>query len=271
MSEKELELDVHEGQNLLQKNVQIENEKQSSENENASFDIKSKRNLIHVAKETLKPKKHINKYLNNPLSPNKKCDINKILNQKKLMNKNYLSSDKQYLNFVLNEYKSISTTMISQQKKLNPSLNIIINNNISNKYLNRNSKLKNLYTDNIGIKKNCKEINLLDQICGSKDEKENYQITERTNENQDKDKFSIFFTQATDSDRISVKEVKKDNAKNAFTEKKEERKNEANFNSVKKNKNNKKKNREIDISFENYANVYDRKIVPPNLINYKRK
>lgn len=262
MSGLELELDIQEGQELLQRNVQIENEKRSNERENTTFDINSRRNLISVAKETLKPKKIINKKnICNSSSPTKKYKTRIIQNQKKQIKRNKMSTDKQYLNYMLHEFKNISSIMINKQKKLNPSLNSINNYSNSNKNLSRNYYYKNLFTNNnIRLKKNCKEINLLTQICGEKEKIENFEnVSESCNESQDRDKYSIFFTEAADSDRINMYEVKKNNPKNFLTEKKEESKNDPNFYTAKKNRVIKINNRKIDISFENFSDVYNRK------------
>lgn len=193
--------ELHE---LLLQNVREENEKECQETSSTIFNMNSKRNLILVAKESLKPKnlKHYN--ANNIIQPVKPFKISRTLDKK---NKNIIQkredtrnkrifSDQQYLSFMLNDLKTISSSIRKKEKMINPSLNT---NNISiqpnskrgNKYdynsyrqtRNRINKLNLNMNNNHSKMNDCNMVNLLNQIIGDINDDENYKYEKFITEN----------------------------------------------------------------------------------------
>ena len=183
-------------QKLFLQNVKEENEKEKKES-NSVFN--TKRNLISIAKETLKPKNmkyyNIDDY-NSDYKPVKIKKINHKRNNKISpkhgnIRRNILLSDKDYLSFLLNDLKSIST---SRNKNTSPTYS----NNISflskkkeSKYseYNSNDETKNninMYNQNINQyndKNNCNMVDLLNQVVGDKYSKNNYKYEANITEN----------------------------------------------------------------------------------------
>ena len=184
-------------QKLFLQNVKEENEKEKNET-NSVFN--TKRNLISIAKETLKPKNlkyyNIDEY-NNDYKPVKIKKINRKRNNKispkhENIRRNILLSDKDYLSFLLNDLKSIS----SRNRNISPTYS----NNISflskqkgSKYseYNSNDVTKNnininIYNPNINLyneKNNCNMVDLLNQIVGYKYSKNNSKYEANITEN----------------------------------------------------------------------------------------
>jgi hypothetical protein len=184
---------------LFLQNVKEENEKEKNE-PNSVFN--TKRNLISIAKETLKPKnlKYYNiddDDYNNSYKPVKVKKIkgkrnNKLSPKHENIRRNLILSDKDYLSFLLNDLKSIS----SRNKNNSPSYS----NNISflskqkgSKYseYNSNDETKNnininIYNPNINQyndKNNCNMVDLLNQVVGDKYSKNNYKYEANITEN----------------------------------------------------------------------------------------
>ena len=184
-------------QKLFLQNVKEENEKEKNET-NSVFN--TKRNLISIAKETLKPKNlkyyNIDEY-NNDYKPVKIKKINRKRNNKispkhENIRRNILLSDKDYLSFLLNDLKSIS----SRNRNISPTYS----NNISflskqkgSKYseynsndVTKNNLNINIYNPNINQyneKNNCNMVDLLNQIVGDKYSKNNCKYEANITEN----------------------------------------------------------------------------------------
>ena len=170
-------------------NVNEENQKKNDISDSI-FQLNSKKNLLSVAKETLKSRNNkFNKIkLKNPvvkteqneISPKKKFkSTKKKTKEKEDVKSNLIFSDKDYLNFMLNDLKLISSSLEKQQKRFNPTYH---DNSfrINNKFIsyNKNNKKRNnrkLYhykkANNIRTQ-NYTNINLLNQIIGIPDEYE---------------------------------------------------------------------------------------------------
>ena len=173
---------------LFIENVIEENQK--NQISDSIFQLNSKNNLISIAKETLKNRNNkFNKVKqnNNPVLLTKQPEIStktKIKPIKKKIkekedNKNHIIfSDKEYLNFMLNDLKSISSSIERKQKKFNPTFsnNLSKRNNYyfySNDNKKRNKrKLFNYKQMNNSKIHNYNNINLLQQIIGEQDEDE---------------------------------------------------------------------------------------------------
>ena len=172
---------------LFIENVIEENQK--NQISDSIFQLNSKNNLISIAKETLKNRNNkFNKIkLKNPVLLTKQPEIStkiKIKPIKKKIkekedNKNHIIfSDKEYLNFMLNDLKSISSSIERKQKKFNPTFsnNLSKRNNYyfySNDNKKRNKrKLFNYKQMNNSKMHNHNNINLLQQIIGEQDEDE---------------------------------------------------------------------------------------------------
>ena len=172
---------------LFIENVIEENQK--NQISDSIFQLNSKNNLISIAKETLKNRNNkFNKVKqNNPVLLTKQPEIStkiKIKPIKKKIkekedNKNHIIfSDKEYLNFMLNDLKSISSSIEKKQRKYNPTFS----NNLSKRnnyyfYSNDNKKRNNRKLFNYKKMNNSKihnynNINLLQQIIGEQDEDE---------------------------------------------------------------------------------------------------
>ena len=125
--------DIKEIHELLMQNVREENEKERRESLNPLFNINSKNNLISIAKETLKPKVYKPYKINEKYMPTK---ISKPIIKKNSKNspkrenfrKNITFSDKEYLSFMMNDLKEISSSIKRNQNKFNQ----IYSNNYSN-------------------------------------------------------------------------------------------------------------------------------------------
>ena len=172
---------------LFIENVIEENQK--NQISDSIFQLNSKNNLISIAKETLKNRNNkFNKVKqNNPVLLTKQPEIStksKIKPIKKKIkekedNKNHvIFSDKEYLNFMLNDLKSISSSIERKQKKFNPTFsnNLSKRNNYyfysnDNKKINKR-KLFNYKQMNNSKMHNYNNINLLQQIIGEQDEDE---------------------------------------------------------------------------------------------------
>ena len=174
---------------LFIENVNEENQKKNDISDSI-FQLNSKKNLISVAKETLKSRNNkFNKIkLKNPvvkteqneISPKKKFKSTKKKNKEKEdVKSNLIFSDKDYLNFMLNDLKLISSSLEKQQKRFNPTYpdnsfrinNKFISYNKNNKKRN-NRKVYNYKKENNLRKQNYTNINLLNQIIGIPDEYE---------------------------------------------------------------------------------------------------
>ena len=182
-------------QKLFLQNVKEEIEKEKNEPNSV---LNTKRNLISIAKETLKPKNlkynNIDDY-NNDYKPVKIKKINqkrknKISPKHEIIRRNILLSDKDYLSFLLSDLKTIS----SRNKNISPTYS----NNISflskqkgSKYseYNSNDETKNninIYNPNINQyndKNNCNMVDLLNQVVGDKYSKNNYKYEANITEN----------------------------------------------------------------------------------------
>ena len=172
---------------LFIESVKEENQKKDDISDSI-FQLNSKKNLISIAKETLKSRNNkFNKInLKNPVVKTKQNEITpkkkfkstkKKIKEKEDFKDNIIFSDKDYLNFMLNDLKLISSSIEKQQKRFNPTYpdnSFKINNNFisyNNKKRNtrkiyNNKKANNLRTHNY------KSINLLNQIIGIQDENE---------------------------------------------------------------------------------------------------
>ena len=198
MSKKDLK-EIHE---LLLQNVREQNEKESKEISKSLFNMNSKKNLISIAKETLKPKNIKHYKIGSESSLNKAYKLNdkkkyQISPKNDNIQKNIIYSDKQYLCFMLNELKLISSSIKKKQKLYNPSYS---NNNTFLRDIEKSNKLrkynsyeatknnlvnlnmnKNIF-NNIKLK-NCNMVNLLDQVIGETNDnyKSENNITENSN------------------------------------------------------------------------------------------
>ena len=178
--------DLTKTHKLFIENVIEENKKKDNISDSI-FQLNSKNNLISIAKETLKTRNNkFNKIkLKNPVlltkQPENLAKINIKSTKKKIKekedNKNHLIfTDKEYLNFMLNDLKSISSSIEKKQRKFNPTFsnnlpkrnnfNFSSNNNKkrNNRKLLNYKKISNLKTHNYN------NINLLQQIIGNQDE-----------------------------------------------------------------------------------------------------
>ena len=172
---------------LFIENVKEENQKKDDISDSI-FQLNSKKNLISIAKETLKFRNNkFNKM--NLINPVVKTEQNEITPKKKFKSTkkqikeredfkyNIIFSDKDYLNFMLNDLKLISSSIEKQQKRFNPTYpdnSFKINNNFIS-YNNKKRKNRKLYNhkkaNNLRTQ-NYKSINLLNQIIGIQDENE---------------------------------------------------------------------------------------------------
>ena len=173
---------------LFIESVNEENEKMN-EKADSIFQLTSKNNLIAIAKENLKSKNNLKLKVKNP-QMNSKVKLPKIkIKSKKKEKKNenvkndFKFSEQEYLNFMLNDLKYISSSIKKKQNKYNP---IYTNNSIYMKNrLSQDGKIKDKRKLNDfkrikgshNLKKhNYNDINLLDQIIGSKEvEKPSYE------------------------------------------------------------------------------------------------
>ena len=184
--------DLKEIHKLLLENVREENEKERKEISNSTFNINSKNNLISVAKEALKPKGLKQEKINNNIASLK---INKSIGKKtSKMNKmndnlkNNIFSNKQYLNFMMNDLKIISASITKKQNKFYSSFSrdnkLFPNTKKGNKYfIYERRKVGDLNMNNIR-KGNYNTVNLLNQIIGDNDnenDKNDNNITENNN------------------------------------------------------------------------------------------
>lgn len=183
--------EIHE---LLMESVREENKKQNEEFSNSIFNINSKKNLIAIARESLKPKPIKLRKTQINIAPVKinKSFKKKILNlspKKENLTKN-IFTDKQYLNFILNDLHFIYSNMKRRQNKLNP---ININNDYlisriqkGNKYNSygvtkrRHFKIINLKTN---FPKKPTMVNLLSQIIGENNPNVNDKYEDNITEN----------------------------------------------------------------------------------------
>ena len=175
---------------LLMESVNEENRKRK-EIPDSPFKLNSKKNLIVIAKETLKSKntKNNNIKLKNPSVDTKKItNLPKIIlkqtkkkkNEKENVKNNLIFSDKEYLKLMLTDLKSISSSIKRKQRKYYPNYynNLPLkngNNYFSSGIKNRNMKiynykraneLNNFQTHNLN------DIDLLNQIIGGQDEEQ---------------------------------------------------------------------------------------------------
>ena len=168
---------------LFIESVNEENEKMN-EKADSIFQLTSKNNLIAIAKENLKSKNNLKLKVKNPQT-NSKVKLPKIkiksIKKKEKKNENvkndFKFSEQEYLNFMLNDLKYISSSIKKKQNKYNP---IYTNNSICLKNrLSQDGKIKDKRKLNDfkrikgthSLKKhNYNDINLLNQIIGSKEE-----------------------------------------------------------------------------------------------------
>ena len=187
---------VKEIHDLFLQNIREENEKERKEIPSFEFNLNLKKKFISVGKETLKPNKM--KIYN--LKTNHTIDKDKISKtfDKETKNKNKTSlkhkifSDKEYLTFMLNDFKLIFSSIKRKQNKFNVS-NYNYNNNNNRTMMSNFKTLKNenkfrqyntfrgsrnsniLFNNSNNIRTyNYKPINLLEQIIGDKYFVENY-------------------------------------------------------------------------------------------------
>ena len=197
---------------LFIESVKEENQKKDDISDSI-FQLNSKKNLISIAKETLKSRNNkFNKInLKNPvvkteqneITPKKKFkSTKKKIKEKEDFKDNIIFSDKDYLNFMLNDLKLISSSIEKQQKRFNPTYpdnSFKINNNFisyNNKKRNtrkiyNNKKANNLRTHNY------KSINLLNQIIGIHDENESYFANKAATTEDNIDFNNLYFENAT--------------------------------------------------------------------------
>jgi len=197
---------------LFIESVKEENQKKDDISDSI-FQLNSKKNLISIAKETLKSRNNkFNKInLKNPvvkteqneITPKKKFkSTKKKIKEKEDFKDNIIFSDKDYLNFMLNDLKLISSSIEKQQKRFNPTYpdnSFKINNNFisyNNKKRNtrkiyNNKKANNLRTHNY------KSINLLNQIIGIHDENESYFVNKAATTEDNIDFNNLYFENAT--------------------------------------------------------------------------
>ena len=180
--------DIKEIHELLMQNVREENEKESKELLNPVFNLNSKNNLISVAKETLKPKNYKKYNIKDKLIPIKITkpigkNNSKISPKREKFRKNITFSDKEYLSFMMNDLKVISSSIKRKQNKFNPIYshnNSILQNlkkeNKTNKYNScgvtkkNNNRIVNLKMNNNNAKmQNYNIVNLLSQVTGDKE------------------------------------------------------------------------------------------------------
>jgi len=187
---------VKEIHDLFLQNIREENEKERKEIPSFEFNLNLKKKFISVGKETLKPNKMkiYNLKTNHTIDKDK---ISKTFDKKtKIKNKTNLKhiifSDKEYLTFMLNDFKLIFSSIKRKQNKFNVS-NYNYNNNNNRTMMSNFKTLKNenkfrqyntfrgsrnsntLFNNNNNIRTyNYKPINLLEQIIGDKYFVENY-------------------------------------------------------------------------------------------------
>ena len=183
--------DLREIHKLLLENVREENEKERKEISNSSFNINSKNNLISVAKEALKPKGlKPEKIKNNITSQKINKSVGKKTSKMTSMNDNFRSnifSNKQYLNFMINDLKIISSSITKKQNKYYSSYSkdsrLLPNMKKRNKYIFYEGKgVTNLRKNNMK-KANYNTINLLNQIIGDNDNENDKYDNNTTTEN----------------------------------------------------------------------------------------
>ena len=180
--------DIKEIHELLMQNVREENEKENKELLNPVFNLSSKNNLISVAKETLKPKNYKKYNIKDKLIPVKITkpigkNSSKISPKRDKFRKNITFSDKEYLSFMMNDLKVISSSIKRKQNKFNPIYshnNSILQNlkkeNKNNKYNScgvtkkNNNRIFNLKMNSNNAKmQNYNIVNLLSQVTGDKE------------------------------------------------------------------------------------------------------
>ena len=197
---------------LFIESVKEENQKKDDISDSI-FQLNSKKNLISIAKETLKSRNNkFNKInLKNPVVKTEQNEIipkkkfkstKKKIKEKEDFKDNIIFSDKDYLNFMLNDLKLISSSIEKQQKRFNPTYpdnSFKINNNFisyNNKKRNtrkiyNNKKANNLRTHNY------KSINLLNQIIGIHDENESNFANKVATTEDNIDFNNLYFENAT--------------------------------------------------------------------------
>ena len=190
-------------QKLFLQNVKEENEKEKNE-PNSVFN--TKRNLISIAKETLKPKNLKYYNIDDYNSDYKPVRIKKINHKRNLkispkhenIRRNIILSDKDYLSFLLNDLKSIS----SRNKNTSPSYSnnasflskqkgskfseYNSNDETKNNINNNNNISINIYNPNFNQnneKSNCNMVDLLNQVVGGKYSKNNNKYEANITEN----------------------------------------------------------------------------------------
>lgn len=197
---------------LFIESVKEENQKKDDISDSI-FQLNSKKNLISIAKETLKSRNNkFNKInLKNPvvkteqneITPKKKFkSTKKKIKEKEDFKDNIIFSDKDYLNFMLNDLKLISSSIEKQQKRFNPTYpdnsfkinyNFISYNNKkrNTRKIYNNKKANNLRTHNY------KSINLLNQIIGIHDENESDFVNKAATTEDNIDFNNLYFENAT--------------------------------------------------------------------------
>ena len=196
---------------LFIESVNEENKKKDDLSDSI-FQLNSKKNLISIAKETLKARNNKNNQIKitKPAMKTKQPEASKKIKfkstKKKIKEKenlkyNSIFSEKEYLNFMLNDLKSITSTIEKRQKRFNPTFsnNLLFrkNNNISN-YISYDNKLRK--NQNFNYKKtnnfrnhNYKKINLLNQIIGVQDEDESNYVSRVTLTEDNMDFDNLYF------------------------------------------------------------------------------
>ena len=170
---------------LLLKGVKEEEEKKDIISD-PMFYLNNKKNLISLAKENLKSKNKqkiknifdINEETEK--SPKKRVKSAKKNSKEKDNNKigliDSIFSDQEYLNFMLKDLKTICSSIHEKEKKNMPSFCEKLLSKIKNKHCSPVNKNRGKYFNNQKVNsnlksKNCNDVNLLDQIVGTEEEK----------------------------------------------------------------------------------------------------
>ena len=175
--------DINNIHKLLIESVEEENQK-NNELSDSIFQLNSKKNLIAIARETLKTKNNKYNKIKNPVlkeKPQEKSPKMKIKYKKKIIKPNedikteVIFSDQEYLNFMLDDLRYISTLIEKKERRYRPTLpnNSPLRNNQSNvlsfdnKNQNNRKTLNHKKMDEHKFNtRNYNNVNLLNQIIG---------------------------------------------------------------------------------------------------------
>ena len=209
--------DVTKIHRLFLENVNEENKK--NEISNSIFQLNSKKNLISIAKETLRARnnkfnkiniKNIDIRNNQPekIKKNKIISIQKKIKEKEDIKKGLIFSDKEYLNLMLNDLKSISSSIEKKQRRYNPTFsNNLFLKNKQNSFLSYDRKDRNRNKRKLYNKKmnefnqsktgNYNNINLLNQLIGAQEPTETNYESKMTVTEDNMDFNNLFFEKNT--------------------------------------------------------------------------